>query len=178
MKLPRHRYLRAFVEWLDERRDVLPAKLRRVQKRKRSLVYRMDGYPEGLELVVRPGEVLVLVTQDGEVWDMLVCFESNAVRADGGYRCNQCYQDVAERWPTRQALWRCHDFDALARWLWSKLGIASRLELHQMSGMTWVALCTSPMAATTASLKSVWALPEPFENEPPFLNSPRHTYLP
>ena len=160
LKAPRHRYLRAFVEWLTERRDSLPFRLHRVQTRKRLLVYRINGYPAELEVVVCPGEVMVTVTQGGELWDILACFESAAVKTEHAYRCHQCPHDQGAHWPTRQALWRAHDFEPLAEWLRSKLCAAKRLELHQVSGATWAALCSLPVAEFSASSINVLMLPE------------------
>ena len=158
MRVPRQRYLRAFVEWLAEQGDALPVRLCRVQNRKRCLVYRIAGYPPELELVVRPGEVQVVVTYGGQCWDILVCFESAAVRVEGGYRCGLCLNEEA-RWASRQELWRSHDFDALAGWLRSRLVTAKRLDLHQTQGMTWAALSTSLEPPVAASLKISWLLP-------------------
>lgn len=153
----RSRYLRAFMQWHQAVKTRLPVQLIRAHRadprRRDSLLYLFEGLPAALQVCVRNNEIGISVTHQGECWDFLVFFESQARRvADAGqdgYRCHQCIGH-GKTWPTRQALWIEHDFETFLSWLREHLLTAQALELHRVDGGSWAALMPADESPTTA----------------------------
>ena len=89
--------------------------------------------------MVIKGDVSVAAIQDEEVWDLLYSNESVTKGTQSGYVCTLC--DAPTHYPSREALWREHDFDALGDWLRSNVLNHPRLEFHSYKGGgTWACL--------------------------------------
>jgi hypothetical protein len=77
-----------------------------------------------------------------EVWDFLWDEDVLAQHGAAGWFCKLCPAEDRPYYPSIEALWAAHLFEALRLWIAEKLRPAEMLEFGGGDGMTWARLAT------------------------------------
>src|SRR4051812_4198526 len=87
---PRPHIQRAFLKWLEERKNDFkfrPIVTRRTDKYI-NLVF--EGVTGQITATLTRWEINVAIREQGECWDLLICFEAVPQRIANGYTCRLC----------------------------------------------------------------------------------------
>ena len=82
------------------------------------LLLRFLGYSDCLSISVSPAEISVAVSLEGKFVDYLLCLDmSSPVMKDGAVFCDSCQPEGRALYPSLDAYWRGHQFEAFGDWL-------------------------------------------------------------
>jgi hypothetical protein len=135
--------LTAFDEWLAEHGETLAIPMTVVALAPGSIRLRFIGIIACIEvMVLLQGEIVVIITNEDICWDILAEFECAPTVVTGGVECGHGDPDDRQVYPSHQALFVRHMFEALADWIATSLVPARALGLggSSGSGSTWAGL--------------------------------------
>lgn len=87
--------------------------------------------------------ISVRVQWNGEDVDGLLELDVHSRRTKDGYVCSQCPPESAEVYPTIEALWIAHVFEAFLEFVNEKLAKADCLAIHIRHGSSWASLANA-----------------------------------
>lgn len=123
---------RAFKRWLNENQDRLGVRLVITGRQRDKLLLRFLGYPDCLSISVSPAEISVAVSLEGQFVDYLLCLDmSSPVMKDGAVFCDSCQPEGRALYPSLDAYWRGHQFEAFGDWLITSFVPAKWLGIYQ-----------------------------------------------
>lgn len=159
------RYVRAFLLWLARRGRQLPVRLKLQLRFNGTLLFGLEGYPEAIFVSVGPQRVQRYVAWDGPLIDYFADLESAAHYSGRRFYCAECkaYPEGihhGQRWPSAEALWIEHDFEALADWLEETVAPAHWLYLvGRPRGPSWAEFSQEPRTFDAKYTVHSWRLP-------------------
>ena len=147
MKPPRPRFFRKFVRWLVDARPRLLLSVQIVRIRRTFIELSNSGFGGCITaFVCRSGRkgssvsISVRVQWNGEDVDGLLELDVDSRRKKDGYVCTRCPPESAEIYPTIEALWIAHLFEAFLEFVNEKLAMADCLAIHFHHGSSWASL--------------------------------------
>ena len=131
---------RAFKRWLNENQHRLEVRLVVTGRQRDKLLLRFLGYPDCLSVSVSPAEISVAVEVDGVFVDYLICLDMSVPITNGGLVfCEACSPECRVDYPTLEAYWQGHQYEAFADWIAHLLVPAKWLGIYR----NWAALSAS-----------------------------------
>ena len=131
--LPRPRIQRAFVLWFRENRARFKVPVRLTTVTHAGIMLNFPSHTECLCVLLSRGDLSVHVKWQGVAWDMLISLDAWPEPVNGGYRCSLCLGEI-EIWPTREAIWIDHLFEAFLSWVNECLATADTLRIFGERG--------------------------------------------
>ncbi len=129
----RPRFQREFFRWLLECRGEFATPLRlmrRTDKTIRIVFPELSPNINSYILVnVRPTELSISVTIDGEFVDYLLDIDLALAHSSQGYFCRYCDLEPLAYFASREAAWRSHQFEPFLAWINTQLAPARWLRL-------------------------------------------------
>ncbi len=150
-KPPLPRFFRTFMSWLEDARPRLLLSVQIARIRRTFIELSISGFGGCITAsVCRSGRkgssvsISVRVQWNGDDVDGFFDLDVNTRRTKDGYVCVECPSDSAENYPTIEALWIAHLFEALLEFVNEKLATADCLAIHFRHGSSWALLTTTP----------------------------------
>ena len=96
------------------------------------LLLRFLGYPDCPSISVSPAEISVAVSLEGQFIDYLLCLDmSSPVLMDKLVFCDSCKPEGRVLYPSLDAYWRGHQFEAFGDWVASSFAPAKWLGIYR-----------------------------------------------
>lgn len=150
--LPRSRYLRTFVQWLQIARPHFPFPIRITSRRHDCLTLTLDAYAGALTAYIRAYNSCKWVNASiwaewkGQYIDMVYDLDIEPVHTATSHICAQCLPEYLQTYPSRELLWIEHNFEALLAFINKKMASTETLNLYVTEGgSSWATL--SPAGA-------------------------------
>lgn len=153
--LPGSRYLRAFVRWFETARSRFLLPVRITQRRRYSHTLDLGAYAGALTASIRVGRrangwagwvsVSILANWKGHAIDTVFDLDLKMTHASNGHACGECLPEYAKSYPSREALWIEHNFEALLAFVNDQMAKAETLNLYVTDGgSSWAAFSKGP----------------------------------
>ena len=96
------------------------------------LLLRFLGYPDCPSISVSPAEISVAVSLEGQFIDYLLCLDmSSPVMKGKQVFCDSCKPEDRVLYPSLDAYWRGHQFEAFGEWIASSIAPAKWLGIYR-----------------------------------------------
>ncbi len=123
---------RAFKRWLNGNQDRLGMRLVITGRQRDKLLLRFLGYPDCPSISVSPAEISVAVSLEGQFIDYLLCLDmSSPVMKGKQVFCDSCKPEDRVLYPSLDAYWRGHQFEAFGEWIASSIAPAKWLGIYR-----------------------------------------------
>lgn len=130
----RSRFQRAFFRWLQECHGEFATPLRLMRRTDKTIEIAFPELSAYISVNVRPMELSVTVTKDGEFVDYLFDIDLALAHSSQGYFCGYCDLEPRTYFSSREAAWRIHQFEPFLAWINTQLAPARWLRLFFTSG--------------------------------------------
>jgi hypothetical protein len=133
----RPRLQRAFLSWLHENRERFQIPVQVIGRTDQCIDLGLPGISKAISVYLNRREFCVMVKRDDEYFDFLVNDDVCPPRkVQGGYVCD--WEEDKEQhqvFPTPEALWGDHIFEAFLGWVNERLASARWIRLYKTWGM-------------------------------------------
>jgi hypothetical protein len=88
---------RAFLKWLEDNRARFAGEIKLGRRADSGLEFSFAGINSAISGTLTTWEIIVTVTHEDECWDFLLSLDAEPKRVQGGYVCDLCPAQPAER---------------------------------------------------------------------------------
>lgn len=145
--LPRSRYLRTFVQWLETARPRFPFPVRITSRRRDCLTLTLDAYAGALTAYIQASDSCKWVNASiwaewkGQCIDMVFDLDIETTHTATGHICGSCLPEYSQTYPSRESLWIDHNFKDFLASITKKMTPTNTLNLYvDENGSSWAKL--------------------------------------